>query len=459
MSSQKHQRDLKSAPRREALATWTFGPFTVDAREGRLTREGDRVAITPKAFETLVVLLSRRGQLVTRRDLLDALWPDTYVGDASLTTLIWTIRRALDGSDVWIETVPKRGYRFIGEATQTPVPGDGDERVASQHGARVEAYQLCLAGRNLCHVWPSAAFHRSRGCFEHAIRLDPTYAEAHFGLALYHGIGAAMGLLPPVEGWRAFEVALATARRLNEALPENLNGLAATHLYLHRNWPAAERAFTQALAADPDDSETRNHYGFSLALFGRFEEAIVQIRRAVELDPLSVRFQSNLGYVFYQSGRYDEAIDQCRRTLSLDPTYLHAHALMGDAYEQKGELRQAVLHWQRAGIGHPSGDTATVGQLWRARLDVLMDRIGSGEFVPAMEVARAHARLGDVDAMIEWLTKALCEPSRLVLELPVDPLFSPFRRDPRVDSIVAALPNRQIGKTPHALAADKRAGA
>ena len=60
-----------------------------------------------------------------------------------------------------------------------------------------------------------------------------------------------------------------------------------------------------------------NHYGFSLALFGRFDEAIAQIGRALELDPLSVRFQWNLASVFYQSGRYDDAIEHCRRALCL----------------------------------------------------------------------------------------------------------------------------------------------
>jgi tetratricopeptide (TPR) repeat protein len=228
-------------------------------------------------------------------------------------------------------------------------------------------------------------------------------------------------------------------------LGENFNGIAAVHLYLHRNWEEAERAFTQALTIDPDDAETRNHYGGSLALFGRFEEAAGQIERAIELDPLSLRFQFNLAAVLHQSGRHDQAIDQCRKTLCLDPKYLHANVLMGDAYEQKGDLPQALLHWQRAG-GHRDAEATTVERLWRGRLDALMNRIGSGAFVPTMDVARAHARLGNIDAMIEWLTRALHERSRLVLEVPVDPLFTPFRSDPRFNSIVAALPNGQVGR-------------
>ena len=227
MSSRKHQRNLKSSPHGEACRVWTFGPFTVDAGEGRLAHEGRPIAITPKAFEALVFLLERQGRLVTRQQLLDALWPDTCVADASLTSVIWTIRRALGAPDQWVETVPKRGYRFIGEVSEKRSPVGSDASGASSRGTTsIEAYQLWLEGRQLCHAWPTAAFHRSRDCFVRAIHLDPAYAEAHFGLALYYGIGAAMGLLPPVEGWRAFQVSLSTARRLDETLGENFNGIA-----------------------------------------------------------------------------------------------------------------------------------------------------------------------------------------------------------------------------------------
>jgi tetratricopeptide (TPR) repeat protein len=359
------------------------------------------------------------------------------------------VRRALRRRAGWIETVPKRGYRFVGNVSEATHLDDAGKHVMSRPGTTsIRAYQLCLEGRNLCHVWPTLPFHRSRACFERAIRLDPKYADAYFGLALYHGIGAAMGLLHPVEAWRVFEVALATARRLDETLGESYNGLAAKHLYLHRNWEKAERAFEQALEIDPEDAETRNHYGFSLALFGRFDEAIAQISRALELDPLSVRFQWNLASVFHQCGRHDDAIEHCRRTLNLDATYPPAYALMGDAYEQKGELALALRNWRLARGSARHGDSATVEEFWRGQLDGLRNRRRKGAFVPAMDVARAHARLGDVDSTIEWLGKALHERSRLVLELPVDPLFERFRGHPRFDAITAALPNGQVCRTP-----------
>lgn len=67
--------------------------------------------------------------------------------------------------------------------------------------------------------------------------------------------------------------------------------------------------------------------------------------------------------------------------------------------------------------------------------------------MPVIDVARAYARLRDVDAMIEWLARAMHERNRFVLELPVDPLFKPFRSNPRFVSIITALPIGQVGRT------------
>lgn len=442
----------------DGATAWEFGPFRVDAREGRLTRHANPVALTPKAFEALVCLLKQCNQLVTRRQLIDALWPDCYVQDSNLTGTIWMVRRALGGPDVWIETVPKRGYKLVGEVkTVCSRRTDAARMVRSREDrTTIEAYRLTLKGRFYCHEWPTRGFERSRECFERAIRLAPAYAEAHFGLALYYGIGAAMGLLRPIEAWRSCQVGLATAMRLDSTLGENHNGLAAVRLYLHRDWAGAEAAFKQALAIDPDDAETHNHYGFSLALFGRTDDALARIKRAIELDPLSLRFHWNLAFVYYQARRHVDAIEWCQRTLDLDSTYSLAYALMGDAHEQRGEAKEALHNWRRASpVAEDSGDGVDDNppdepfnpareHFWRRRLEELLSCIGKGEFVPAMHVARAHARLGDTDAALAWIGKALHEPNRLVLELPLDPLFERFHGHPRFNQMTETLPNGHL---------------
>jgi TolB-like protein/tetratricopeptide (TPR) repeat protein len=126
MSSEKPPKNLESFSKQRAV--WLFGPFRVELAEGRLLRGDQPVALTPKAFEMLVLLLTRHGRLVTRDELMATLWADTFVDEANLTGAIWSIRKALGKSERWIETVPKRGYRFVGAVREAPQSQDREPR-------------------------------------------------------------------------------------------------------------------------------------------------------------------------------------------------------------------------------------------------------------------------------------------------------------------------------------------
>jgi TolB-like protein/DNA-binding winged helix-turn-helix (wHTH) protein len=89
-----------------------FGSYRVSVRERRLLQNGQEVPITPKAFDTLLVLICRAGQLVEKQELMTLVWGDVFVDDSTLTQNIFTIRKALGDGD-YIETVPRRGYRFV----------------------------------------------------------------------------------------------------------------------------------------------------------------------------------------------------------------------------------------------------------------------------------------------------------------------------------------------------------
>ena len=94
--------------------TYEFGPFRLDPSEGYLLRDGQQVTLTPKAFEALVILVERHGSLIEKDELLKTLWPDTFVEEANLAHHVWRLRKALeDDGESFIQTVPKRGYRFV----------------------------------------------------------------------------------------------------------------------------------------------------------------------------------------------------------------------------------------------------------------------------------------------------------------------------------------------------------
>ena len=105
------------------MATTTtrrFGPFSIDTRERVLERAGQPVPLTPKAFDLLAALLEEPGRLVSKDELLHRVWPDTFVEEANLAYNVFALRKALgDAAEdaTYIETVPKRGYRFKAPVT------------------------------------------------------------------------------------------------------------------------------------------------------------------------------------------------------------------------------------------------------------------------------------------------------------------------------------------------------
>ena len=108
--------------------TYEFGAFRLDPAERTLQRQGQSVPLTPKVFDTLVYLVENSGCLITKDDFMKQVWANAFVEDAALAQTISQLRKALGDSEM-IETVPKKGYRFVGAvrtveaARQTVTPG------------------------------------------------------------------------------------------------------------------------------------------------------------------------------------------------------------------------------------------------------------------------------------------------------------------------------------------------
>src|SRR5918999_2295493 len=99
--------------------SYTFGTFRVDATERVLFNENRPVSLTPKAFETLLALVQHPGQLLTTEELMAQVWPDSFVEGNNLAQNISTLRKVLRaGGAKYIETVPKRGYRFVADVRE-----------------------------------------------------------------------------------------------------------------------------------------------------------------------------------------------------------------------------------------------------------------------------------------------------------------------------------------------------
>ena len=105
---------------RASIGLYEFGPFRLDLERRLFTREHQVVPLAPKTFDLLVLLVQSPGRAFSKQELMNALWPDTFVEEANLSFQISVLRKALgeDGAR-WVETVPKHGYRFGAEVRAT----------------------------------------------------------------------------------------------------------------------------------------------------------------------------------------------------------------------------------------------------------------------------------------------------------------------------------------------------
>jgi TolB-like protein/DNA-binding winged helix-turn-helix (wHTH) protein/Flp pilus assembly protein TadD len=138
---------------------YSFGGFTVDAEQKVLLRDGVPVPLTPKVFETLLFLVENGGRIVKKEDAMNRLWPDSFVEDANLVFNIQQLRKLLGDNaraPVYIETVSRRGYRFI-----APVVADTRSNGAIENGNLARIADLAPAAETKTHVIGALKYRRS----------------------------------------------------------------------------------------------------------------------------------------------------------------------------------------------------------------------------------------------------------------------------------------------------------
>jgi tetratricopeptide (TPR) repeat protein len=108
------------------------------------------------------------------------------------------------------------------------------------------------------------------------------------------------------------------------------------------NFPDANREFRRAIELSPNYATAHQWYGqCGLLVLGRSDDAVAEAKRALELDPLSIIINADLGNTLFSAHRYDEAIEQLRKTVEMEPDFYYAHWNLGQALEMKGLIKEA----------------------------------------------------------------------------------------------------------------------
>ncbi len=132
---------------------YRFGPFLLNPTEQLLLRDGQPVALKPKLFDLLLILVENSGHVLHKNELIEKIWPNTFVEESNLTVSIFALRKALgDDHDnhSYIETVPRRGYRFVAKVIE--VRDEGAGRVAGKRARLRSGYERLGAGPDVTRL-------------------------------------------------------------------------------------------------------------------------------------------------------------------------------------------------------------------------------------------------------------------------------------------------------------------
>jgi DNA-binding winged helix-turn-helix (wHTH) protein/Flp pilus assembly protein TadD len=480
-----------SRPQRYTRQVYEFGPFRLDPAERVLSCDGKPVHLTLKAFAVLLVLIARAGHVVEKDELMRQVWPDAFVEEANLTQSIALARRALRESHdrrQYIETIHRRGYRFIAivnvaqrigeaksltdedagvpdgaEASQGSALGRANaakqpfttlnspdafisETVENRHTENEEAYHLYVRGRCYWSKYSIEGLMKGIDHFRGAIKIDPTYALAHAGLAdCYYRLSNIH--MHPKEAMPKAKLAAMSALGIDDTLAEAHALLGLITLFYDRDWPAAETEFKRSIELAPDCALVHNRYGWALGMLARFDEAVAEMKQALHLAPLSSQFHVGLGIVLHLAGSDDLAIAQAQQALDMNPDFYAAHTLLGMAYAQQHRLLQALpeleeaaslanLPWTLGYLGYVYG----VSGEWRQAFELLFEMAQRSKqaYVSPYGLALIYAGLGNNKQTLLWLERTYEDRNEMFGFVKCSPEFGGLRLDPRF----AALLNR-----------------
>ncbi len=379
--------------------------------EGSVRRAGDRVRIVAQLIDV---------------ETDQHLWAETY--DRQLTD-IFAIQ-----TDVALR---------IATALQAELSVDEQARIRKEPTSDLQAYQLYLQARHWLVKYTNAGMQRAITYFERAIARDPEYALAYAGTAMAYTEMGEVGALAPDVAYQRAKVAGATALRLDPNLGEAHCTVAYLHL-IDLDWPIAEQEFRRALELSPSSADAYDLYGRMCSGLGRYDEALVLLRRAQELDPLA--HQMDVATTLIRAGRYDEAALEAARGLEFDADRDRTHATLGWAHLKKGVVEEGLAELERA-VSLSPGSAQWLAQLGQAyalvgRADQAREVLRQLEdqarrtYVSPYHLAFVYTGLGEQERAIDLLEQAVDERSGAVYGTKGSFLFAPLRSNPRFTGLL-----------------------
>ncbi len=382
--------------------------------EGTVQRSGDRVRITAQ--------------------LIDAstdkhLWSQSYEGEFRDTLALQNRVASAIADQIRINLTPQEQAALKTAKLVNP-----------------QAYESYLKGRYFWNKRTPDGLSSALAYFNQAIEEDPKYAESYSGLADTYAL---MGdwqyaVMTPKEAFPKAKDAALKAIELDPTLGAAHTSLAYVLDGFDWDFQLGGKEFERAVELSPGYATAHHWYAWHLALVGRNQEAIDEMKKAESLDPLSLIINADMAELLVITGAYDEAIKQSQKTIEMDPNFALAHNQLGQAYLGKRMYPQAVAELQTA-VRLSGGSPISTANLARAYilsgnksealklLDDLKQRSQPGHS-NAAEIAMIYASLGDANEAMKSLEKGYEE--RFNPGVLLRPGFDSLRSDPRFQDLL-----------------------
>jgi len=336
--------------------------------------------------------------------------------------------------------------REISENLRLRLTGEQKKALAKRHTQTPEAYQEYLKGLYFWNKRTAAGIQTAMEHFNRAIAKDPAYALAYVGVAEYYRLISYLSAVPPRESLPKQQAAASKALQFDDTLGEAHASLGMYKAVYEWDWAGAEREHRRGLQLNPAYATGHQLYGMTLVVFGGFDEAVAELKRAVELDPVSLPISANLGMVYHYARRYDQAMELYGKMLAMDPNYGLGRVYFGELYIAKSMYPEAIAEL-KAGVHLLQGAPIAIAPLGlacarsgeqaaaREVLEKMLAERSRGYF-PASRIALVYVGLGNKDRAFEWLQKAVEERDIMAFFIKPNPLFDSLRSDPRFSELM-----------------------
>ncbi len=335
---------------------YEFSEFRLDTENPSLWRGGELVSISPKALETLILLVEKRGEIVSRDDLMEKVWHDTFVEEGNINYTISLLRKTLENKDL-IQTVSRHGYRFTASVREIPQNGKLSTEISklpsksipekrSVRWILVSVFLVSILFLTSFAFWWRAersvktpnkpptqnaeamqAYTRGKMIlekkmvenreekavdeFQKAISLDPTFALAYAGLAEGFSAAAVRTSFPQSTEYYA---KAKTAAEKSLALDENLAEGWLIRGWLKRNadwdWTGAEKDLRRSIQLNPNNAAAHQRLALLLSSTGKHNEALAEVNIANELDPIADYIVGARFPILEARREYDQALKE-----------------------------------------------------------------------------------------------------------------------------------------------------